>query len=112
MEGLLNQDQYRKILNDEMLPSAQNLFGSNSYIFQQDNDPKHTAKLTRKWFGDNGVTTLDWPAQSPDVNPIENLWSQLDRNLKLRAPKHENELFEVLQKGWNDLSTSYVEGLS
>ncbi len=55
------------------LPSAEQLFKDADFIFQQDLAPAHTAKSTKSWFNDHGVTVLDWPANSPDLNPIDNL---------------------------------------
>ncbi len=54
-----------------MLPSADKLCGDADFIFQQDLAPAHTAKCTKSWFNDHGVTVLDWPANLPDLNPIE-----------------------------------------
>ncbi len=56
-----------------MLPSADQLFKDADVIFQQDFAPAHTAKSTKSWFNDHSVTVLDWSANSPDLNPIENL---------------------------------------
>ncbi len=64
---------YQDILEHFMLPSADKLYGDADFIFQQDLAPAHTAKGTKSWFNDHGVTVLDWPANSPDLNPIENL---------------------------------------
>ncbi len=58
------------ILEHFMLPSADKLYGDADFIFQQDLAPAHTAKGTNSWFNDHGVTVLDWPANSPDLNPI------------------------------------------
>ncbi len=52
-----------------MLPSADKLYGDADFIFQQDLAPAHTAKGTKSWFNDHGVGVLDWPANSPDLNP-------------------------------------------
>ncbi len=56
-----------------MLPSADKLYGDADFTFQQDLAPAHTAKVTKSWFNDHGITVFDWPANSPDQNPIENL---------------------------------------
>ncbi|KAI2658805.1 Transposable element Tcb2 transposase [Labeo rohita] len=64
---------YQEILEHLMLPSADQLFKDADFIFQQDLAPAHTAKSTKSWLNDHGVGVLDWPANSPDLNPIENL---------------------------------------
>ncbi len=56
-----------------MLPSADKLYGDADFIFQQDLAPAHTAKGTKSWFNDHGATVLDWPANSPDLNPRESM---------------------------------------
>ncbi len=62
-------------------------FKDADFIFQQDLTPAHTAKSTKSWLNDHGVGVLDWPANSPDLNPIENLWSIVKRKMRNKRPK-------------------------
>jgi len=64
---------YQEIVEQFMLPSADQLFKDADFIFQQDLGPAHTAKSTKSWLNDHGVVVLDWPENSPDLNPRENL---------------------------------------
>ncbi len=64
---------YQEILEHFMLTSADQLFKDADFIFQQDLAHAHTAKTTKSWLNDLGVGVLDWTANSPDLNPIENL---------------------------------------
>ncbi len=70
----VNAPIYRKILEHFMLPSADKLYGDADFVFKQDLALAHTAKGTKNWFNDHGVTVLDWPANSSDLNPIDNQW--------------------------------------
>ncbi len=78
---------YQEILEHFMLPSADQLFKDADFIFQQDLAPAHTAKSTKRWLNDHGVSVLDWPANSSDLNPIENLWCIVKRKMRNKRPK-------------------------
>ena len=69
-----------------MFPSADQLYGDADFIFQQDLAPPHTAKIT------NGITVLYWPANSPDLNPIDNLWDIVKRKMRDTRPNNADGL--------------------
>ncbi len=76
-----------KFLGHFMLPSADQLFKDADFIFQQHLAPAHTTKSTKSWLNDHGVGVLDWPANSPDLNPIENMGYCQEENEKQETKK-------------------------
>ncbi len=77
---------YQEVLEHFMLPAADQLYGDADLIFQQDLAPAHSAKATSTWFKDHGIPVLNWPANSPDLNPIENLWGIVKRKMRYARP--------------------------
>ncbi|KAK3551094.1 hypothetical protein QTP70_012456 [Hemibagrus guttatus] len=67
---------------------------------QQDNDPKHTSKSTSEWLKKNKMKTLEWPSQSPDLNPIEMLWHDLQKVVHARKPSNVAELQQFCKDEW------------
>ncbi|KAI4904828.1 hypothetical protein NFI96_006812 [Prochilodus magdalenae] len=91
VQGTMNSLQYQEILGENVMESVTNLRLGRRWTFQQDNDPKHTSKSTRAWLNMKGWNILEWPSQSPDLNPIENLWWDLKKAVAVRKPKNELE---------------------
>ncbi len=100
LKSTVNAAIYQEILEHFMLPSADKLYGDADFIFQQDLAPAHTAKGTKSWFNDHGVTVLDWPANSPDLNPIENLWGIVKRKMRDTRPNNADELKATVKETW------------
>ncbi|KAI2660992.1 Transposable element Tc1 transposase [Labeo rohita] len=70
----------------------------------QDLVPAYTAKSTKSWLNDHGVGVLDWPANFPDLNPIENLWGVVKRKLRNKSPKNADELKATVKETWASIS--------
>ncbi len=91
---------YKEILEHSMLPSADQLFKDADFIFQQDLAPAHTAKSTKSWLNDHGVGVLDWPANAPDLNPIENIGDIVKMKMRNKRPKMHMSWRPLSKKPW------------
>ena len=104
VHGRMNGSMFIEILEKNLQESATSLGHGRNLMLQHDNDPKHTAKLTMEWFENNGITTLNWPSQSLNLNPIENLWNTLKFKIQKRNPQNIKQLEELCKKKWGKVT--------
>lgn len=101
----------KRILYRHLLSSARRLFGDNHWWYYQDNDPKHTSGLVQNWLFNQGIQLIDAPPYSGDLNPMENLWSDLNRRVESRFAHTMDELKQVIVEEWNNTSALMLSKL-
>jgi len=116
IDGNMDSEKYIKLIEDILIPeinAAKEEFGLEM-TFMQDNAPCHKSRRVTQFFDENGLKTLNWPPQSPDMNPIENLWAIIKkrRQKKFGFPATRDALIEQIFKIWDELEFSLCESLS
>lgn len=110
IKPMMTAEVYVGIMRETMLPYAEwNM--PLRWVLQQDNDPKHTSKLAKEFFARNGVQVMEWPPQSPDLNPIENLWTDVKKAVFKAKPKNTLQLWEAVQAAWRDIPIRRCQAL-
>ncbi|EIE87955.1 hypothetical protein RO3G_12666 [Rhizopus delemar RA 99-880] len=104
----INSEGYLEVLKDDLLKTMESYgLDSSKVVFQQDNDPTHTSKIVKEWINQQPFEALEWPPQSPDLNPIEHMWARLKRELfhSYEAPPTSmHELWERIGQTWYAIS--------
>lgn len=114
----LSGEKYRNLLKDttngpSLIAQAKRLFkGRGEWRWQQDNAPAHSAASTKRFFEEEKIQLLPFPASSPDLNIAENVWKYLDDCLQ-RRPLITNQttLWQEVQRAWNTLQTKRIRNL-
>src|SRR5579872_4291390 len=81
------------------------------FIFQQDNDPEHSSRIVQEWFQKNNVWVLQWPAQSPDLNPMENLCEEVERGIRTQLFPKKQSLVNKINEVWPNLPENTFQKL-
>lgn len=111
IDGKMDQYVYKNILRKNLLASARQLNIETDFVFQQDNDPKHTARSVKNWLDTHVENVLEWPPQSPDLNPIEHLWDHLDGKIRENVITNVGQLKSVIQKEWSEILADVTRNL-
>ncbi len=106
----MNSEVFRAILSAHIQPNASELIGRR-FTVQMDNDPKHTAKATKEFLKGKKCTVMQWPSQSPDLNPIEHAFHLLKTKLKGKCPKNKQELKTVAVEAWQSITRDETQRL-
>ena len=108
IQGTVNADVYKRLLTQHAVPCLQNFVDP---VFMQDNAPCHKSKKVMQFLSQEGITVMKWPAQSPDLNPIENLWKVIGDNAMKKSPKTVDELWNALLEEWENVDQALCKKL-
>lgn len=111
IDGIMKKENYLDILQTNLPDFVEDCaYPTDEIIFQQDGNPKHTAKIVKNWLVNQRFQTMNWPAQSPDLNSIENLWAIVKRRMGEfeRAPKNLDELWLRVQSEWSKIPIEII----
>ena len=111
INGKMNSQVYSYILQENIRLSVLQLKLNRSWVMQQDNDPKHRSKSTTQWLQQKKIPLLEWPSQSPDLNPIEMLMHDLKRAVHTRHTKNIPELKQFCKEEWSRIPPDRCAGL-
>ena len=106
--GSLDSTRHRDILRHNLIPTFKQFYPDGPWFFQQDNVRFHTTPETITYLHEKGVTLIEWPPWSPDLNPIENLWNGLKARVYSRFPQTMEEMETIIREEWAELDLKFI----
>lgn len=102
LDGKQRSADYIYTVSEHMLPFAHRMYGTD-FTYQQDNAAIHCSRETMDFFSEMQITLLAWPARSPDLNPIENVWAMLARSIYQGGKQYKSvgELRDAILVAWD-----------
>lgn len=110
IEGIMDKYMYKDILKNVMEQYADEYLPLK-HIFQHDNVPKHASKIVKQWLEMSKIEVMLWPSQSPDLNPIGNLWEIVDRQIRNENYTNKDQLFRALERAWSQIDDKIIANL-
>lgn len=112
IKSTVNAEVYKEILEQFLIDMIDNTFPDGDCIFQQDNTRCHIAKTVMTWFKDKKINVIeDWPAKSPDLNIIENIWDNIGRKIEKKHFTNQRQLWEAVKTAWYQIKPDEIEKL-
>ena len=99
----MDRIKLKKLLDNNLLKTARQYYPNEQWYFLHDNDKKFKSGMVVEWCHNNGVTVMDFPPYSPDLNPIENVWAFLKYNSTRCNPQDVGELRKCIIEQWSKI---------
>ena len=108
--GNINASVYKELLRQHALPHLRKRTVETP-IFMQDNATSYKSKTVLSYLEEEGIAVMKWPPQSPDMNPIENVWKIIGEKVQNRNPQNIDDLWGFLKEKWESITTTLCDKL-